>query len=164
MMKQSQSQIPLDFYSNMKSRSHSLLYGQKPLAATKMSQVDGFPLSSGLNCIVCIGCYDGYNQEDSVIMNRAFIERGGFRMLDQKTFTYSGSEIVSNESIRSKWKKHDTKAFQHLDDDALPCPGKTLTENDIILSKHCVQEDGQKLDSSVKAKDKKGTVQRVIFG
>ena len=164
MMKQSQSQIPVDFYSNMKSRSHSLLYGQKPLAATKLSQVEGFPLASGLNCIVCIGCYDGYNQEDSVIMSRAFIERGGFRMLDQKTFTYSGSEIISNESARAHWKKHDTKAFQHLDDDALPCPGKTLSADDIILAKHCVQEDGEKLDSSVKAKDKKGTIQRVIFG
>jgi len=164
MMKQSQSQIPLDFYSNMKSRSHSLLYGQKPIAATKLSQVKGFPLASGLNCIVCIGCFDGYNQEDSLVMNRAFIERGGFRMLDQKTFTYSGSEIISNASAQALWKRHDSTAFRHLDDDGMPCPGKTLGEDDIILSKHTINEDEEKTDSSRKAKDKRGTIQRVIFG
>jgi len=164
MMKQSQSQIPLDFYSNMKSRTHSLLYGQKPIAATKLSQVKGFPLASGLNCIVCIGCFDGFNQEDSLVMSRAFIERGGFRMLDQKTFTYSGSEIISNASAQAMWKRHDSGAFRHLDDDGMPCPGKTLAEDDIILSKHSINEDEEKTDSSQKAKDKKGTIQRVIFG
>lgn len=164
MMKQAQSQIPVDFKSNMKSRSHSLLYGQKPLATTKLAQVEGFPQSSGLNCIVCLGTFDSYNCEDSLIINRAFIDRGGFRSLDQKTFTYTGNEIVSNLSSTAPWKKHDTTAFNHLDDDGMPCPRTVVTESDIILCKHATDEEGEKMDTSSKARDKKGVIERVIFG
>jgi len=164
MMKQSQSQIPLDFYSNMKSRTHSLLYGQRPLAATKLSLVEGFPQASGLNCIVCIGCFDSKNVEDSIVMSRAFLQRGGYRMLDQKSFHYTGSEIVSNLSASAPWKRHDAAAFRAIDDDGMPSPGQTISAEEILLSKHAIGEDEEKSDSSAKAKDKKGTIQRVIFG
>lgn len=33
----------------------------------------------GINSIVGIACYTGYNQEDSVIMNLSAVERGFFR-------------------------------------------------------------------------------------
>lgn len=164
MMKQAQSQIPLDFRSNMKSRTQSLLYGQKPLAMTKLAGVEGFPKSSGLNCIVALATFDSYNCEDSLIINRAFIDRGGFRSLDQKTFTYTGNEIVSNLSTVSPWRKADVSAFKNLDDDGMPCPRKILKASDVILCKHSVDEEGEKMDTSAKTKDKKGVVQRVIFG
>lgn len=35
--------------------------------------------SSGINSIVAIASYTGYNQEDSVIMNRSAVDRGFFR-------------------------------------------------------------------------------------
>ena len=164
MMKQAQSQIPVDFRSNMKSRSQSLLYGQRPLSMTKLSQVEGFPQSSGLNCIVALATFDSYNCEDSLIINRAFIDRGGFRSLDQKTYTYTGNEIVSNLSATAAWKRHDSSAFKNLDDDGMPCPRKEVSENEVILCKYSVDEEGEKMDTSSKAKDKKGVVERVIFG
>lgn len=34
---------------------------------------------SGINSIVAIASYTGYNQEDSVIMNRSAVDRGFFR-------------------------------------------------------------------------------------
>lgn len=36
-------------------------------------------LCTGINSIVGIACYTGYNQEDSVIMNLSAVERGFFR-------------------------------------------------------------------------------------
>lgn len=36
-------------------------------------------LPAGINAIVGIMCYTGYNQEDSVIMNRSAVERGFFK-------------------------------------------------------------------------------------
>jgi len=33
----------------------------------------------GINSIVAIASYTGYNQEDSVIMNRSAVDRGFFR-------------------------------------------------------------------------------------
>lgn len=36
-------------------------------------------LPSGINAIVAICCYTGYNQEDSLIFNQSAIDRGLFR-------------------------------------------------------------------------------------
>jgi DNA-directed RNA polymerase II subunit RPB2 len=36
-------------------------------------------LPAGINAVVAIACYTGYNQEDSVIMNQSAIDRGLFR-------------------------------------------------------------------------------------
>ena len=35
----------------------------------------------GINSIVAIAAYTGYNQEDSVIMNRSAVDRGFFRFV-----------------------------------------------------------------------------------
>ena len=38
-----------------------------------------FEYTTGINSIVAIASYTGYNQEDSVIMNRSAVDRGFFR-------------------------------------------------------------------------------------
>ena len=50
-----------------------------------------FDLSVGINAIVAIASYTGYNQEDSVIMNASAIDRGLFRyVLIIETFLFIG--------------------------------------------------------------------------
>ena len=43
--------------------------------------------AAGINAIVAIACYSGYNQEDSLMMNQSSIDRGFFRSI----FYRSGS-------------------------------------------------------------------------
>ena len=43
-------------------------------------------LPSGINATVAIACYSGYNQEDSVIMNQAALDRGMFRSVKLQTY------------------------------------------------------------------------------
>ena len=43
-------------------------------------------LPAGINVIVGIMCYSGYNQEDSVIMNQSSIDRGFFRSIFYRSF------------------------------------------------------------------------------
>jgi DNA-directed RNA polymerase II subunit RPB2 len=38
-------------------------------------------LPAGINAIVAIACYSGYNQEDSLMMNQSSIDRGFFRSI-----------------------------------------------------------------------------------
>lgn len=59
----------------------------------------------GINSIVGIACYTGYNQEDSVIMNLSTVERGFFRSCfyrsykDSETRRTGMQEEVSNTSL-----------------------------------------------------------------
>jgi DNA-directed RNA polymerase II subunit RPB2 len=67
--------------------SHVQYYGQKPLVTTgpgsDFSKFDQNP--AGENAILAICTYEGYNQEDSIIMNQSAIERGFFRSLYYKS-------------------------------------------------------------------------------
>lgn len=47
----------------------------------------------GINSIVAIASYTGYNQEDSVIMNRSAVDRGFFRCVAD-VFTWISSGFV----------------------------------------------------------------------
>ena len=61
-------------------------YPQKPLVSTRPSKFMGFDdMPSGINAVVAIMSYSGYNQEDSVIMSKAAIERGLFSVTSYRT-------------------------------------------------------------------------------
>jgi DNA-directed RNA polymerase II subunit RPB2 len=62
--------------------AHVLNYPQKPIVTTrfkKYTDVDKLPY--GVNAIVAIASYGGYNQEDGLILNKTSIERGMFNSL-----------------------------------------------------------------------------------
>ncbi len=43
-------------------------------------------LCAGINTIVAILCYSGYNQEDSTMMNQSSIDRGIFRSIFYRSY------------------------------------------------------------------------------
>lgn len=92
MVKQAIGFIPCH---NLKTEtvSHTLNYPQKPLVTTDIAQfnkIDDYP--NGINTIVAIACYSGYNQEDSIIFNKSSIERGLFGTITYNTFTAEESK------------------------------------------------------------------------
>jgi len=67
---------------------HILDYPQKPLVSTKGAEIMGFSeMPSGINAIVAIACYSGFNQEDSVLINKAAVDRGLFGASSYRTLT-----------------------------------------------------------------------------
>jgi len=58
---------------------HVLGSPQRPLVGTRGGEMMGFhDMPSGINAIVAIACYTGFNQEDSVIINYSAVQRGLF--------------------------------------------------------------------------------------
>lgn len=81
---------------------HVLHYPQRPLVCTKAAEIFGVNnMPSGINAIVAIACYSGYNQEDSVMLNLSAIQRGLFC-------------ITSYHTIDCCEKKRDTYSFEEI--------------------------------------------------
>ena len=79
MGKQAMSIFALSHLQRADTVTHVFTYPQKPLVSTKPADMMGFSeMPSGLNAIVAIACYTGFNQEDSVIINKSAIDRGLF--------------------------------------------------------------------------------------
>ena len=79
MGKQAMSIFALSHLVRADTVTHVLNYPQRPIVSTKTADFMGFSeMPSGINCIVAIACYTGFNQEDSIIINYSAIQRGLF--------------------------------------------------------------------------------------
>lgn len=108
---------------------------------------------NGVNCIIAVAIYSGYNQEDSVIINKGAVQRGLF---DGVHFTFEKSELDKNEhfgnpdiSITS-----DIKAYASYEKifDGFPKRGTVLYKNDVIIGK--VVKNTGKQDGEYKYSDR----------
>jgi DNA-directed RNA polymerase II subunit RPB2 len=87
MGKQAMGMYALNFRERFDALSHMLCYPQIPLVSPFMSKFYGsHTMPCGQNITVAIMTYTGYNQEDSIIINRAFLQRGGFRSIFYRTY------------------------------------------------------------------------------
>lgn len=76
---------------------HVLNYGQKPIVKTNHSViVNNDNLPSGINVIVAIATYTGFNQEDSVILNKSAVDRGLFTSTYYRTYKELNNKNHSN--------------------------------------------------------------------
>lgn len=144
------------------SVSHVLCYPEKPVVQTHMSELLKYDeLASGNNVIVAIACYGGFNQEDSLIINKGSLDRGLFRSFTYKTImieerkrgSYS-SEVIElpEEAIRNKLFNYDK-----LNTKGIIKVGSYVGTNDVVVGK-TVQNSKKtstysKMDSSVVIKN-----------
>ncbi len=87
MAKQAIGLYATSFKHRYDTMSHVLNYPQKPLVSTLTARIINCDrLPCGVNAIVAIACFTGFNQEDSVIMNRSAVERGLFTSTFYRTY------------------------------------------------------------------------------
>ncbi|GMH93424.1 hypothetical protein TrVE_jg1434 [Triparma verrucosa] len=150
MGKQAMGIYASNFQVRMDTMAHVLHYPQKPLCTTRAMEFLHFrELPSGVNCIVAIMIYTGYNQEDSLIMNQSAIDRGLFRSsyfrcyVDEEKGGSGGSGLTSERFERpthdlvDKMKAGD---YAKLDDDGLVQPGTRVSGTDILIGKTAPKE------------------------
>ena len=87
MGKQAMGVYALNFTERLDTMSNLLCYTARPLVSPYMSKYyKAQNMPSGNNIIVAIMTYGGYNQEDSVMVNRASLDRGLFRSIFYRTY------------------------------------------------------------------------------
>eukprot|EP00053_Salpingoeca_punica_P007477 m.68210 g.68210 ORF g.68210 m.68210 type:complete len:1172 (-) comp14168_c1_seq1:338-3853(-) len=148
MGKQAMGIYITNFTVRMDTLAHVLWYPQKPLAKTRSMEYLRFrDLPAGINAIVAIACYTGYNQEDSLILNASSIDRGFFRSTFYRSYATEEDE-GAEESHFEKPQPDDCAGmrpanYDKLDLDGLISPGVRVSGDDVIVGKTiAVKEDG----------------------
>jgi DNA-directed RNA polymerase II subunit RPB2 len=147
MGKQAMGIYASNYQVRMDTMAHVLHYPQKPLCTTRAMEFLHFrELPSGVNCVVGILIYTGYNQEDSLIFNQSAIDRGLFRSSyyrcynDQEKANTVGtvgsltSEMFEKPTPDST-RGMNTREYGKLDEDGLCAPGTRVSGNDVLIGK-----------------------------
>ncbi|KAG5179521.1 hypothetical protein JKP88DRAFT_200959 [Tribonema minus] len=148
MGKQAMGVYASNYQVRMDTLAHVLHYPMKPLVCTRsMEHLHFRELPSGVNVVVAIMCYTGYNQEDSLIMNQSAIDRGLFRssyfrsIVDKEK---AGSGVGEMALLSAEQFERPNKdqcsgsrsgSYDKLDADGLVSPGTRVSGSDIIIGK-----------------------------
>jgi DNA-directed RNA polymerase II subunit RPB2 len=140
MGKQAMGIYALNYRERFDAMAHILCYPTVPLVSPYMSKFyRSEAMLSGQNIIVAIATYGGYNQEDSIMINKGSLDRGLFRSIFYRTYKdeekknqSSGEEerfckpepALTKQMRHSNYKKVSTDGF---------VPENTYVDSDDIL-------------------------------
>ena len=157
MAKQAQGVNATNFQLRMDTTTNIMWYGQKPMVSTKLANEYGVhDLPTGMNAIVAIMPFHGFNQEDSIIVNQSALDRGFARADTYKTIRESLSGKDKSVFQRPTRKKKRGN-YRSLEEDGMLRPGITVKPGDCIIGKMVGKEDNSKLAAV------NGTVDKVIM-
>jgi DNA-directed RNA polymerase II subunit RPB2 len=141
MSKQSIGIYATNFDQRMDKTAYILNYPSRPLVDTRIMNIIRLNnVPSGCQIHVAIMSHTGYNQEDSVLINKGSIDRGLFLATIYHTEKDEDKNIIRDEIIRCKPDPTKTKGIKFGNYDKLNQNGfineNSLVENrDIIIAK-----------------------------
>jgi DNA-directed RNA polymerase II subunit RPB2 len=173
-----------NFENRMDTMGHVLYYPQVPLVSTDNAHYVNFnEMPAGQNVIVAIASHTGYNQEDSIIVNRSSLERGLFVSSYFRTYFAKEQKNSStleeekfckpekynpNGSIRTNLMKQSS-SYDKLEENGFVKEGTRVQDGDVIIGK-CIplkttrDDDAKYRDASTSVKpNESGIVDRVYI-
>ena len=142
--KQSIGAYAVNYRNRLDQTAYVLNYPQTPLVNTRYAQYINRNLAPyGINAIVAVATYTGYNQEDSIIFNHDSIKRGLFRSTNFHTYSseetqsslYQSDSLFGNPLEEGVEHLQPGKNYQKLDSRGMIAQGDTVEEDDIIVGK-----------------------------
>jgi DNA-directed RNA polymerase II subunit RPB2 len=143
MGKQAMGLYARNYAKRLDKNGYVLCNPMRPFVETKMMNVlKTHEMPFGYNAIVAIGIYSGYNQEDSVILNKAALKRGLFRSLYYTIYKDEEHRNVASgkEEKFTKPRKENTKGFKSssyhaVNENGIPILHTKIKENDVLIGK-----------------------------
>jgi DNA-directed RNA polymerase II subunit RPB2 len=174
----SQSKQGLSIYAtNWRNRfdntAHVLCYGEMPMTRTLYNHYLGEGrMAYGMNCILAIACWSGYNQEDGIVMNYDAVHRGMFRSMAFRSYEafeeddeQAGIQVrFGNPKLIGNWKElRPGVDYSKLDDRGIIKEGEYVDETTAIVGAYMMSTTGGQMKDASKTPQvwTRGRVERV---
>ena len=158
--------------------SYLLYHPMRPLVITRTAKyTHELDLPAGENMVVAIACYTGYNQEDSIVMNRTSVQRGMAVSTTLKKYsdtitknTGTGQDDIFMKPDRNKVTgMMDSNFYNKLNDKGYVPEETVITNGDVIIGKVSPIQAGTnnklyKDESEIYKSTVAGTVDKVYTG
>lgn len=141
MAKQAMGVYAMNYDKRMDKTSYVLSYPSRPLVDTRiMNFLHLNKIPSGSQIHVAIMSHTGYNQEDSVLINKGSIDRGLFMTTIYHTEKDEDKNIIRDEIIRCKPDPAKTKGikfgnYSKLDSNGFIPENSLVANRDVIIAK-----------------------------
>lgn len=143
MGKQSMGIFARNYAKRLDKNGYILCSPMRPFVETRaMNILKTHEMPSGDNIIVAIGIYGGYNQEDSVILNKSSVDRGLFRTLyytiykdEEHRNVASNKEEKFTRPRRENTRGFKTSSYHAIQDNGVPLLNAEIKEGDVIIGK-----------------------------
>lgn len=142
MGKQAVGVFGTNFYFRMDTFACVMCYPMKPFVGTRsMNYLRFREMPAGINTIVFIMCYTGYNQEDSLMLGQSSVDRGFMRAVSYRCYA-AEEKSQGGKRIEVFERPQDQKCFamrkgdySKLDYDGLASPATRVLGDDILIGK-----------------------------
>ena len=156
----SQSKQGLSIYAtNWRNRfdntAHVLCYGEMPITRTMYNNYLGEgKMAYGMNCILAIACWSGYNQEDGIVMNYDAIQRGMFRSIAYRSYeAFEEDDEKAKSQVRfgnpafiANWKDlRPGLDYSKLDGQGIIKEGEYVDETTVIVGAYRSSTIGEQI-------------------
>ena len=147
-------------------------YGQKPLTSTGfMKKLNNDSSPYGINLVVAIGCFNGFNQEDAVFFNKSAVERGMFSSSyissydlreEIQRFQKHGNVHIGNVSEMTDIKINSMNDYSKLDKNGIIKVGTVITSDTVLVGSYIETINGKK-DNSLTCKAHEGDMVTKVY-
>lgn len=143
MGKQAMGTIGLNQRVRIDTLLYNLAYTQRPVVSSKIIELIHFDqMPAGINSIVAVMSYSGFDIEDAIVMNKASIDRGFGRCfvyrsqkcLLKKSAT-TGRDEIQPPPVKSE-NPSVANRVQCLDADGIVAPGERVKDRQILVNRY----------------------------
>ena len=141
MGKQAMGIYVTNFNNRMDKTAYVHTYGMRPLVDTRvMNLLNLHKIPSGAQVIVAIMTHTGYNQEDSILVNKGSIERGLFQATIYHTEKDEDKKIHGDQEVRCKPDPTKTKCmkfgnYDKVNNNGVIPENTKVDDRDIVIAK-----------------------------